>query len=380
VSLGRHLVLLASLVASVSYIGAVTQGALVTMVLPLVFVVGVVALRLRSRRLPALLAVVLSAGVGGELVNLLSGQFQGSVARSAAVAALAAGVAVFLSSSRRPALFLLPLAVIVAWALALGAGGRVGLVAVVTAGIAVVALAAVERDHRLYVVTPRVAGSVGLALLLVAAAGVMGAEYQLHHDGRRAASPFRQSLATTIEPPKILSLTRHPPPSATQAVPSPPTPRVTVPNDHQRLHQILREMLWGLLTLLLLLATVLVLRLLWVSLAWHRLRVRLQRREQPTEAGAWAWTLASLDRLGSPVAPHVSPDVASSEATAMPELVRVLARSVVPAVFAPASVMVAAPEAWSHARAAVDHAWHSCGRVRRLRARLRTPHSASHAQ
>jgi hypothetical protein len=378
-SVAPLLVLLTCLVGSVSYIGAVTQSALAAFVLPTVILVGVAALRLRFRTGPALAMVVVLSGSLGEAVNIASGQFQGSVARSAGVAGLATGAALVLSATRRPALFLLPVAAIVAWALALGAGARVELVAVVTAGVALVTLAALERDLRLFVKAPRTTGSVLLAVLLVVAVGVVAAQYQLHHDARPAASPFRQTLATTIEPPAFLSLTKHPPPSATNAAAAVPSPVAAPPNHHPRLRQLARELLWGLLGLVVLLFLGLVSRLLWVSLAWRRMRRRLLRSVESSEAGAWAWTLATLDRLGSPVAAHISPDVAMSDAVALSGPVRVLAAAVAPAVFAPVSGAVPALDAWRQAKAAVEDAWGSASQLRRLRAHWRTPRRSTRA-
>jgi hypothetical protein len=369
-SLAPLLVLLTCLVASVSYIGAVTQSALAVFVLPTVLLVGVVTMRLRSRPGPALVTVLLVSAAVGQGVNVASGQFQGSVARSAGVAALATGISVVLSATRRPALFLLPVAAIVAWALALGAGARVELVAMVTAGVALVALAAVERDLRLFMRPPRMAGSVLLALLFVVGAGVIAAQYQLHHDSRRAASPFRETLATTIEPPKILSLTRHPPPSATKAVPAQPAPVAAPTTHHSRLHEVLRELLWVLLAVVVALVLGLLARLLWVALAWRRFHRRLSR-VQPPEAGAWTWTLARLERLGSRLPSHVSPDVASTLAD-LPRPVRDLADIVAPAVFAPGPSRVSA-DVWLHAQAAVEDARRSTRGLHRHRAYWRSP-------
>jgi hypothetical protein len=365
------LVLLTCVVASVSYIGAVTQPALATMVLPLVVVVGVLAALMRLRPVAAVWTVVLVAGAGGEAVNVLSGSYQGSVARSAGVASLATGLAVVISTTRRPALFLVPVAAIVAWALALGAGGRVELVAVVTAPLALLTLAAVERDRREFVATPRLAGTVLVAFLLVVAAGVFAAQFQLHHDLRHAASPFRQSLATTIEPPAILSLTRHPPPSATRAAPPP-----AASDAHRaRLTPLLSKLARVSLALLGLLVALVVGRLAWVALAWRRLRRRLQCRAAPREAGAWVWALTSLDRMGSPVAAHVSPDIVLDSPASEPLLA--LARTVTLAVFAPPDSFSPSGNAWPQAAALVEEAWQSAGRLRRVRARWHGPRQVS---
>jgi hypothetical protein len=372
-SIAPLLVLLTCVVASVSYFGAVTQSALATMVLPLVVVVGVLAMRLRG--LVAVWTVVLVAGAGGEVVNLLSGTTQGSVARSAGLASLATGLAVVLSATRRPAFFLFPVAAIVAWALALGAGGRVELVSIVAAGFALFALAAVERDRRAFVAPPRIAPSVLLAVVLLSAAGVFAGQFQLHHDSRPTASPFRETLATTIEPPAILSLTRHPPPSATQFVP-PPAPVVS---HHSRLRYVVREFVWVGLGLLAGMVAVVVARLLWVALSWRQLRRRLERRVDRAEAGAWVWVLASLDRLGRPLPAHISPDVAMAAATGVTEPLRALARVVSPGVFAPASGTLASSGIWPQAHVVVHDAWSSASRIRRVRAHWQAPRRARRA-
>lgn len=375
-SIAPLLVLLTCLVASVSYIGAVTQAALVTMVLPLVVAVGALACWMRAQPIAAVWTAVFVSGSGGEAVNVLSGNYQGSVARSAGAASLATGLALVASASRRPALFLVPVGGIIAWALALGAGARVELVAVVTAALGLLTLATVERDRRAFVTPPRLAGSVLLAFLLVVAAGVFAAQFQLRHDGRAAASPFRESLATTIEPPAILSLTRHPPPSATQTVP-PPAPKVAAAEHRSRLPSLLNKLLWAFLALLALLAVALLTRVLWVALAWHRLRRRLQRRVIPPEAGAWAWVVATLERLGSPLPMHVSPDVAMAAEGDESDSLRDLARAVTSVVFNVPGAE--SSDVWNQAQEVADGAWNSSGRLRRIRAHWQGPRRAARA-
>ena len=372
-SLAPLLVLLTCLVASVSYIGAVTQSALATMVLPMVLAVGALATLLRARPPAAVLTVVLVSGAGGEAVNILSGNYEGSAARSAGVASLATGLAVVVSATRRPGLFLCPVVAIVAWALALGAGARVELVAVITAAFGLLGLAAVERDRRTFVSPPRLAGGALLSVILLVATGIFAAQFQLHHDSRPAASPFRESLATTIEPPAVLSLTRHPPRSATQSVPPPPEASLVAKRGHSRVPQVLRGLLWGGISLLGILLVAAIGRMLWVSLSWHRLRRRLERRVLPVEAGAWAWTLASFERLGAPLQVHISPDIAMANSESPSESFRAFAGAVAPVIFISPGAETLSSDIWHQARAVVDEAWMSAGRSRRVKARWQVP-------
>ncbi|MCW2573523.1 MAG: hypothetical protein JWO88_3581 [Frankiales bacterium] len=366
------LVLLTCVVASVSYIGAVTEVALVVMVLPIAVGVGVVAAGLRAHPLASVGTVLLLSGFASEAVNVLSGEYQGSVARSAAVAGLGTGTAVILSGTRRPALFLLPVLAIVAWALALGAGGRVEFVAVATAALALVALTAAERDRRYYVVPPRQMASVLLAVVLLTAAGVFAAHYQLSQVERSAVSPFRDSLATTIEPPAILSLTRHPPPSATQSSPAPEAPSPASAN-HPRLREVLRDLLWVVVGIAILGSAFLVVRVLWVGLAWRRLRRRLERKVSPPAAGAWMWAVAAHGRVGLAPAPHMSPDVvALPDAPGSPSL-KALAAAVAPMVFSTTPTEASVVDVWPQAVDAAREGWRSSSRLRRARARWHGP-------
>jgi hypothetical protein len=376
VSVAALLVALTCVVASVSYIGAVTQGALASMLLPVVLLAGLVAGRFRDRPIGGLLAAGTTALVGGEVVNVLSGNFQGPVARGTFVAALLTGVAVLVTGRRVAAAFLLPVVGILAWALALGAGGRVELVAVVTAAFALLSLAAVERERRSFESPPRTAPSVLAGLALVAVAGVFAGRYQLAHDHRTPASPFRSTLSTTVIPPAVLSLTRHPPRSATAPLPTrdPRIPAVVQASaSPSLLHRVLLrvgEAFAGLLALALL---GLLLRLFWVAVAWKRLGRRLRRRSEPTEAGAWAWALATLDRLGQPVSPSLSPDLAAEPEAALSDQLRELAQTVTPAVFGPPRDASHGTVAWSQAKAVHDDAWKTAGRWHRARARCVSP-------
>lgn len=368
---GPLMVLVTCVVASLCYVGAVTFVALTTMVLPLVVLAGLVAWRLSERPINAVVGTLVVAGAGGEVVNVVSGHYQGSVARSAGVAALLTGIAVCLAYTRRPALFLAPLVGIVAWALALGAGARVELIAVCTAMAAAVALATVERDARSFMRPPGLGVGVALALLLVMGAAVSAAAFQRQFDSRQAASPFRDTLAKTIDPPAFLSLTRTPPASATRPTPPVVQPPTTRREEHAAGHvaERISAVVAVLVALIVLTAMA---RVLWVALAWRILRRRLGRQSMP-EAAAWVWTMAVLDRLAEPVPADMSPDRVLED----PALVSLhrLAETVVPATFSLRSADEKS-NAWAAAAAATSVVRQEAGGLRRMRALWRPPRRA----
>jgi hypothetical protein len=379
------LVLLTCLAASLCYIGTVTEGALVTLLLPTVAVVGLLAVRLRDRPLRALVLVLVVTAVASEAVNIASGAYQGPAARSTMVAALATGLAVVLSGTRRPASFLLPVVAVVAWSLALGAGGQVQLLAVITAGLALVALAAVEREQRTFVVPPRSSASLLLALLLVIGAGVFASLFQLHNDGRQAASPFQKTLARTITPPAFLSLSNGSPAPRVSSSTAPPTssaqtasPSAAADARRSKVRRIVRKLLWAVLGLVAALIVAVAGRLIWAAWAWRRLYARLLRGAAQPEAGAWLWTVAHLSRAGIVLPAHSSPDrIAAGALDGLSEPlhqpVQQLARTVAPVVFAAPGTVLRAEDVWSMARSAADTAWSSAGRLRRTHARWRLP-------
>lgn len=380
------LVLLTCLAASVCYIGTVTEGALVTLLLPTVAVVGLLAVRLRDRPLRALVLVISVTAVASEAVNIASGAYQGPAARSTAVAALVTGLAVVLTGTRRPASFLFPVVAVVAWSLALGAGGQVQMLAVVTVALALVALASVEREARAFVVPPRWSASLVLALLLVVGAGVFASLFQLHTDGRRPASPFQKTLARTITPPSFLSLSNGAPasrvtsPAAAPAASStrPASPRAAAAAHRSHVQRIVHDLLWAVLALLAALLIAVAARLLWAAWAWRRLYARLVRSATQPEAAAWLWTLAHLSRAGVQLPVHSSPDRVAAGALdgliePLHEPVQQLARKVAPAVFAAPGTVLSTHDVWTMARSAADTAWTSAGRLRRTHARWRMP-------
>jgi hypothetical protein len=382
------LVLVTCLAASVCYIGTVTEGALVTLLLPTVAVVGLLAVRLSDRPLRALVLVLVVTAVASEAVNIASGAYQGPAARSTGVAALATGLAVVLSGTRRPASFLLPVVAVVTWSLALGAGGQVQLLAVITAGLALLALAAVEREQRAFVVPPRWSASLLLALLLVIGAGVFASLFQLHNDGRRPASPFQQTLARTVTPPSFLSLStrarasRAPTDEAAQLSSSQAAPQhPAVAGRRTRVRRILRDLLWALVAVLLAALLAVAVRLTWAAWAWRRLYRHLARSTAQLDANAWLWTVAHLSRSGVVLAAQDSPDRVAAETLCglgdpLRETLQRLARNVALSVFAAPGSVAACEDIWSLAHETADTAWASASKPRRAYARWRLPDRA----
>jgi hypothetical protein len=371
-NLGRLMVFLACLVSTLAYSGSVTLPALWTLVLPATLIVGSAALFAQGLSASALAVVIVSASAVGEIVNVVSGEYQGSVARSTFGGVVLTGLAVLLSGSRRPASFLLPFAGLIAWALALGSGGRVALVAVVSAALAAVALAVVERDARRYVSAPRLAPTLLLVLLLTVLAGVLVARVQLSSDLRQPASPFRSSLVTAVEPPHVLSLTDHAAPDLRVTRPSafpPESPNAASKREDARVRRVALLALLAFLLVLLAAFILLLVRWLWVQLSWRLFRRRLKRRSTP-EAGAWSWVVAVEQRVGDPLPLSASPDVVLNLAPGEP--MRELAAQVSQSVFGPQRSRLAA-DPWLQAALVADEVWAAAGRGGRLRARFRTP-------
>lgn len=370
---GRLLVLLACAVAALAYVGAVTTPALVTLVLPEVLVVGLVALVAARHLLAGLVAVMLCAGAVGEVVNVLSGDYQGSVARSAFGAGLLGGLAVILAGTRRPASFLVPLVGIVAWALALGAGGRVALVAVVAGGLGAVALATLEREDRRYVTPPGLVPTVALVLLLTVAAGIAAAVVQLRVDSRDPAAPLRSSQTLTVHPPPFLSLTKHPPRSATAKPPvadTVPSSIAQLRQEKARSRKLALIAVFSLTALVLSVMSVVLLYRLWVALTWRLLRRRLRSRAPSAEIGAWIWVLAVAQRLGQPLPLSASPDVVMTEPIS--DAMQALAGRVALAAFGPAQ-SPGTEDCWGFADSVSGETWAAAARRNRVRARFRRP-------
>jgi hypothetical protein len=370
------LTLLACAVASISYIGVITGDALAMFLLPTVSIVGLVAIRQRGRTLLGIALVTLLAGGGGEIVNLLSGEYEGPAARSTSLAALGTGLAVVLSGSRAPAAFLLPLVGVVAGANAFGAGGHVQVVAVATGCFASLALAAIERERRAVAGPQRRVAPVLVALMLVAGVGVFAALFQGEHDAHTAKAPLRQALTVPVKPPKLLGLPSQ--------VLRPPAPAVNVtqdpssssqPTTRGRLTRVAEVWLLVLLSAGMALLGALLLRVLVASWTWRRHYRRLSGGRPAT--AAWTSAMAHLSRLEMAPQPSSSPDViACGRLRGIPDgltrPVQELASLVAPLIFGGAvATKKAERDAWLLATEIAEQAWNDASSLERLKARWR---------
>lgn len=334
-------------VAALSYSGAVTLVALYTFVLPAVVLVAVVTAGVARLSLPLAAASGLVAALGvAEIVNLVSGNAEGPAARSTFAAAGFTVLAVAAVLGPVPVLFTAAVVGVVVGALGLGAGAEVAPVAVASAVVTVIALAVVEaQDRRWTRRSPHLTAVVVLALLV----GGLVATIALQADRRLEGTPAVFSAGAvqeTIRPPQVLGDPNpRPTPRATPThtarqrakggtkAPPPPPSHSAFP---------LRT-LWLVLSLVVLASVLaLLLRMLWVALAWRLLRRRLRRgsgREQV--AGAWVWSTRRLRSAGWPMPSALSADAvgAGTGTTELPRVVRRALRQVagatVEAVYAP---------------------------------------------
>jgi hypothetical protein len=199
----------------------------------------------------------------------------------------------------------------------------------------------------------------------------------LQAERQRDAEPYVLSPAAVdarIQPAWASSPPGKPTPSADPS-PAPTEARPSAEGPESFAESWIRSDLWWVLALVLLAMVVAVLlRMVWVALAWRRLRRRL-RREPPVEQvkGAWVWALSRLRAAGSAVPRSASVDaVASGDGMrdvprTLREPLRAVAESAVTAAFAP----TAAPTA-----AEVEAVWRAAdevgrGAVARLGARRR---------
>jgi hypothetical protein len=311
---------LTCVVAAVGYSGAVTTHALAGFVLPGVVGCALVAAVAATRRgwLGCAAAGFGAALAWSSVVNVMSGLDNGPAARSTFVAGCCAGLAIGLASSRWPALFAAPVAGTLVGALALGAGTKVRLVAVVTVVFAVIALSAIESARRNAVGRPRRRLAVPVVAVLVTLVAAAVVVLQAQHDPRhpailnRGAVDFR--VHSSIPDPFPVTKPHHQK-TAAAAVASPRrttvrrTPPKVLAHHRSRALALLGWALLGLLVLLALGLAAVAARLLVVRLRWRRLRRRLGRGSAEERVmGAWTWLRLRLGACRVPVGPHVSPE------------------------------------------------------------------------
>jgi uncharacterized membrane protein YqjE len=307
--------------------GVVTTRALLGLVLPSVILV--VLAGLASRRRPwvgAITVGVVALGLA-ELANVMSGDYQGPVARATLGSALLAGAAGLLAGSRWPALFLLPVASITVWDVSLGGAGKSRLVVVLLVIAASLTLLSSEQDHRRWSGPPPLTAAMGVLILAVTVTCSV-AVLQAARDNRPAAHPF---AVTSLRQGSVLP---DPFPSQRGApvpVSRPAHPRASarqVPLT-ERSVSLSRPFLLADLAFLLALFALAALRLVWVRISWRRYRRSLLALGSAD--GAWLWVRAQLWALRRPLPAAASPDVVAVSTT-WPEL-RELAKSITPHIF-----------------------------------------------
>lgn len=311
------------LVSTITAGGVVSTPALFGLVVPVALLVFLVAATSSRHPLRGAVVVPAVALASSEAVNILSGDYQGPVARVAVVSATLTGLALLLAFSRWPATFLLPVAGITAWNDVLGGAGHSRLVSVVLVVLGAGALLVVEQERRnLNVRPPR---AVALAVLAILATTSTGAVVlQSRQDGRAPARPLavarvkQGSLLPDPFPRQVGAFRPNEPLPAPSRTSAPKVPLA------ERSISFARPLALSFGAFLAALLIVAVLRLLWVRSRWRRFRRRL-RATRPQD-GAWLWLRAQLWMLRRPLPSASSPDVVAS-ATSWPELADLAARA-----------------------------------------------------
>jgi hypothetical protein len=311
-------VMLTALVASATFSGAITTGALILGLAPsLLLSAGCAAVlaRTTSVRIGAASGVVVALAAA-EVVNVVAGADNGPAARSTLAAAGLAALAAALVGTRRPAAFLAPVAGIVAAAAGLGAGAEVQGVAAVTGVTSVVTLALVEQQIRRWQGRRR-RGWVTMLVLMALCAVAVGVTWMVLEENRGPVPAVfsATSVDSHIRPPVVgvgLAQLRHhreqaPAPARRSAAAK---DLVRHPEHSTSLSSALGSTLIRLLMLLLVAAVVgVILWRLWVVIGWRRLRSRL-RQGAPADvvAGAWVWTQRKLGSFEAGLPPSLSAD------------------------------------------------------------------------
>jgi hypothetical protein len=380
-------VLASCLIATGCFAGAVTQRALFCFVLP-GLILGACAVEVLQSSFSWRSALSVSIGLclaWAEVANLATGTSNGPAAKATFAAGALTSAALAASATRMPALFLLPMSGVVVAADLYGAGDEVPLLAVLTGGAAVVALASVESARRRGGRPGSVRESywsVAALALLIMVAGSAAVLTQVRHDGRHphtALSAIRNSAVRPFwgDPFPSTATTRakrHHSPAAPPRIP---------PTHHSPEHRS-GSHAWALIVLALLvaLAMSIAIRLLLVRRAWaHALRIL---RADPPEGmvGAWIWATLRFRAYRMPLPPQLSPDRVARGApihevppdTAEP--LRQLGLLVAPVAFRSPHAVAdteGVDAAWGLAKAACAAAEGSLGGLGRLRVRFVAP-------
>jgi hypothetical protein len=342
-------------IAAMAFAGAVTEHALIGFVIPATALSAVTAGLFITHHQPKAAAAtgVMLAIAWAEIANVVTGLTNGPAARSSFVAGSCAALALAAAASRFPSLFLVPVGGIVLGAVLLGSGGEVRIVAMVTVAAATVALAVVESSHRRWVRAPDSPPpsrrwSVGVVAILVTVAAALAAVTQARHDPRAPHAAINGSHNSLVTPP----WTDPFPKTSVNSTTSSTTVKqikhhvrrhhvrpVHRPPYHHTHHTVLDIILIVALSLLVLLAIWIGVRLYRVRRAWRRIHRDLRTPSAAGVIGAWVWMSLRLAAYRIPLPAQLSPDVVDRGGlvhevppdTAEP--LRNLARLVTPAAF-----------------------------------------------
>jgi hypothetical protein len=373
------------LIAAGCFAGVVTQRALFGFLLPgWVIGGGAFALLAATFSMRSALPVSLALGLGwAQIANVATGISNGPAARSTLAVSALTSLALAASRTRMPALFLCPVAGVVAAADLLGAGDEVPLVAVLTSGAAVVTLASVESARRrqgLPKTDRQRYWSVAVLGVLTMGAASVAVLTQSNHDGNKP-----RSAVNAIENSAVRPFWSDPFPSSAATRPKrhhvPATPPVKAPERRAPEHHS-HTWMWIALGLLAALVLGIVARLLLVRRAWERALRALMTGPPEGMVGAWIWATLRFRAFRMPLPPQLSPDRVARGApihevppdTAEP--LRQLGLLVAPVAFrSPHAVadQSGVDAAWSLAKAACAAAEGSLGIPGRLRVRFVSP-------
>ena len=289
-------------------------------------VVGLARLTLpeRTAQVAVWPALALSTVVWAGVVELLSGQTSGPVARSSLIVGGLTGAMGALLLTRWKASCLVPAVAMFAGALALGASGRLPLL---TGAFAVAAAWALFRlgpfsvgevrdRHRAVpiAIVALIAGAAALAGT-VASASVMGEPWSM------PGVVADEAVTTPVDPLASSSPSPSPTPVASES----PTP-VVVPEDPfesagadalsaltDTVLPALRNVAVALVVLVVAWLVVMLAWRAWVTMTWRALRRRLAAgHPRDRVLGAWAWARLRLGQAGHHLAPAASPDVVAA--------------------------------------------------------------------
>jgi hypothetical protein len=337
------------LVATLAYSGAVTTRALAVFVIPAVFLVSLVSLSL-TRRTSAAAAGIASALLAlglAEIVNIVSGEQSGPVARSSFFAAISTAVAVSYADRWSPISVCVPVTAVLGGALFLGAAGEVIPVVAVLAVLLTLSVPLLEAARRRPARSLRTAWMTPL-LAIVAGVVAFGTSQLAPALQDRAPKVFGVAQAD----PRIKPL--HPISTASPAAPL----TATVADAHTGGGGRSGPVTLIVITVAAAAMGLLLLRLGIVALAWKRLRRRLRRGSPAQRAvGAWSWAVLRLRSYGVFVPPSLSPDQFSGHTSrlqlsdAVWEPLRTTARWATDAAFSPRpeEAVTDSREAWEAA-------------------------------